>query len=162
VRHPEDRRKDRFVEEKGKLLAVCISKRTGTRKTPIPIGILREEFGLEGDSHAGSGRQVSLLADESVAKMRSAELVLRPGDFAENLTTSGLAVHALPVGTRLRVGATAVLEVTQIGKECHADCEIMRLAGRCVMPTEGVFARVVTGGEVTAGDEIEVLGDSAT
>jgi MOSC domain-containing protein YiiM len=142
---------------KGKLLAVSISERSGTRKTPIPVGTLRADFGLEGDSHAGSGRQVSLLADESVATMRSEELPLHPGDFAENLTTSGLEIHALPLGTRLRIGLTAQLEITQIGKTCHADCEIMRLAGRCIMPTEGIFARVLVGGDVRAGDEIEVL-----
>ena len=161
MRRPKDRRKDGDMETKGRLLAVCISERSGTRKTPIPVGVLREDFGLVGDSHAGSGRQVSLLADESVEKMRSAQLTLRPGDFAENLTTSGIAVHTLPVGTRLRVGPTAILEVTQIGKECHADCEIMKLAGSCIMPKEGIFARVVIGGEVKAGDEIEVLVESA-
>ena len=142
---------------KGRLLAVSISERSGTRKTPVPFGRLRAEFGLEGDSHAGSGRQVSLLADESVQKMRCAGLALKAGDFAENFTTSGLEIHTFPVGTRLRIGETAVLEVTQIGKECHADCEIMKLAGRCIMPTEGIFARVLEGGEVRAGDEIEVL-----
>ncbi|MBN1460450.1 MAG: MOSC domain-containing protein [Armatimonadetes bacterium] len=144
---------------KGSVVAVCISEKSGTRKTPIPIGVLREDFGLEGDSHAGSGRQVSLLADESVEKMRNTQLTLRPGDFAENLTTSGITVHMLPVGTRLRIGSTAVLEVTQIGKKCHVDCEIMKLAGTCIMPREGIFARVVHGGEVKAGDEIEVEGE---
>ena len=113
MRGEKDRRKDRDMGARGKLLAVCISEKSGTRKTPIPVGVLREDFGLEGDSHAGSGRQVSLLADESVEKMRSAELTLRPGDFAENLTTSGIAVHTLPVGTRLRVGSTVVLEVNR-------------------------------------------------
>jgi MOSC domain-containing protein YiiM len=142
---------------KGKLVAVCISERSGTRKRPIPVGELKEDFGLVGDSHAGSGRQVSLLADESVDTMRAEGLELAPGDFAENLTTAGLDLAGLPVGTRLRVGEEARLEITQIGKECHTDCEIMRLAGRCVMPTEGVFARVITGGRVRSGDEIEVV-----
>ena len=142
-----------------KLVAVCISEKSGTRKTPISVGELREDYGVVGDSHAGTGRQVSLLADESIEKMRAEGLTLRPGDFAENLTVSGLELHTLPVGTRLRVGRNALLEITQIGKQCHSECEIMRLAGRCVMPTEGVFAKVVTGGEVKAGDEIELQDD---
>jgi len=126
------------------------------RKTPIAVGELREDYGVVGDSHAGTGRQVSLLAEASIDKMRAEGLTLGPGDFAENLTVSGLELHTLPVGSRLRVGEEVLLEITQIGKKCHSDCEIMRLAGRCVMPTEGVFAKVVTGGEVRAGDEIEL------
>ncbi|HUU55551.1 MAG TPA: MOSC domain-containing protein [Armatimonadota bacterium] len=143
----------------GKLIAVCISERSGTRKTPIAVGELRADYGIVGDSHAGTGRQVSLLADESIEKMRGEGLTLRPGDFAENLTISGLQLHALPVGARLTIGEKVLLEITQIGKECHSDCEIMRLAGRCVMPTEGVFAKVLVGGEVRAGDHVELAGD---
>ncbi len=144
---------------KPKLIAVCISEKSGTRKTAIPVGELRQDHGVVGDSHAGTGRQVSLLADESIEKMRAEGLTLRPGDFAENLTTSGLELHTLPVGTCLRIGQKVLLEITQIGKQCHSDCEIMRLAGRCVMPTEGVFAKVLAGGEVKAGDEIELQDD---
>ena len=144
---------------KGKLLAVCISEKSGMRKTPISVGELRENYGVVGDSHAGTGRQVSLLAEESIEKMRAEGLTLRPGDFAENLTVSGMGLHTLPVGSRLKVGEEVILEITQIGKKCHSDCEIMRLAGRCVMPTEGVFAKVVTGGEVRAGDEFELKED---
>jgi MOSC domain-containing protein YiiM len=121
------------------------------------VGVLREDHGLAGDAHAGTGRQVSLLAAESIEKMQGRGLSLGPGDFAENLTTSGLVLHTLLPGTRLRVGPDALLEVTQIGKTCHSDCEIRRLTGDCVMPKEGVFARVVAGGEVRAGDHVEVL-----
>ncbi len=142
---------------KGTLVAVCLSERAGTRKTPVPVGVLREEHGLVGDAHAGTGRQVSLLAAESIEKMQGRGLSLGPGDFAENLTTSGFVLHTLRPGARIRVGPEAVLEVTQIGKACHADCEIRRLTGDCVMPKEGVFARVVVGGEVRAGDHVEVL-----
>jgi len=145
---------------KGRLIAVCISENKGERKHAIPKGELRAAHGLVGDSHAGTGRQVSLLADESIEKMRTDGLTFKPGDFAENLTTSGIELHTLPVGTHLRVGSEVLLEVTQIGKQCHADCEIMRLAGRCIMPKEGIFVRVLTSGEIKAGDDIEVLEDA--
>jgi MOSC domain-containing protein YiiM len=118
---------------------------------------LKEGHGLVGDAHAGTERQVSLLAEESIAKMRAQGLAVGPGDFAENLTTSGLELHSLRVGTRLRLGDTALLAIVQIGKKCHSECDIKRSAGICVMPTEGVFATVLAGGEVRAGDEIEVL-----
>jgi len=146
------------MEAKRKLLAVSISEKKGTRKKPIAVGVLREHYGLVGDAHAGTGRQVSLLANESVDTMRAEGLELHPGDFGENLTVCGIEVHRLPIGARLRVGSAAVLEVTEIGKECHEECEIKAQTGRCVMPTEGVFARVVVAGEVSAGDEVEVLG----
>jgi MOSC domain-containing protein YiiM len=146
------------MEAKCRLLAVSISEKKGTRKKPIPVGVLREDYGLVGDAHAGTGRQVSLLANESVDTMRAEGLELHPGDFGENLTVCGIEVHRLPIGARLRVGNAAVLEVTEIGKECHEECEIKAQTGRCVMPTEGVFARVVVAGEVSAGDEVEVLG----
>ena len=139
----------------GRVEAVCISARKGERKRPAPVIRLVPGRGVEGDAHAGTERQVSLLATESLDKLRSKGLKVGPGDLAENITTSGLELCALPVGTILTVGAGA-LEVTQIGKECHAPCAIAAQAGECVMPTEGVFARVVTGGEVRAGDSIEV------
>lgn len=162
---------------RAKLVAVCASARVGTRKRPLAAGMLREGFGLVGDAHAGTGRQVSLLAQESVDRFLESDAALQdkgvgPGDFAENLTTSGLVLHKLAVGTRLRIGGCpgaepcatrrgrALLEITQIGKACHSDCEIKRLTGRCVMPTEGVFARVLVSGEVSPGDEIEVVGPS--
>jgi MOSC domain-containing protein YiiM len=147
------------VGAKGRLIAVCISERSGTRKSPIPEGELRESYGVVGDSHAGTGRQVSLLAEESIEKMRKEGLTLGPGDFAENLTVSGLELHTLPLGTRIRVGSKAVLEVTQIGKACHSDCDIKRSVGTCVMPIEGVFAKVLVGGPVKAGDSVEAVGE---
>ena len=144
---------------RGKLIAVCLSQAPGTRKRPVAAGLLREGHGLVGDAHAGTERQVSMLAQESIDKMRAHGISLGPGDFAENLTTSGMELHTLPVGARLRVGRAALLEVTQIGKTCHSDCEIRRLAGDCIMPREGVFVRVLVGGEVKAGDDFEVLGE---
>ena len=139
-----------------RVLAVCISEKKGVKKHPVEAAELRSGHGLVGDAHAGNWhRQVSLLADESVEQMRRAGLTLAPGDFAENILTEGIALRTLPVGTRLRVGG-ATLEVTQIGKECHSDCEIRKKTGVCVMPAEGVFAVVYTGGTVRAGDSIRV------
>jgi MOSC domain-containing protein YiiM len=141
-----------------KILAVCRSEAKGVSKAPVPKGVLREDYGLVGDAHADplGRRQVSLLATESIDKMRALGLTLSPGDFAENLTCEGINLPSLPVGTRLRVGGQAILEITQIGKECHQGCAIMRQVGKCIMPREGVFARVVRGGAVAAGDIIEV------
>lgn len=140
------------------LLAVCKSKDKGTRKKPVESGVIKEEFGLADDAHAdcATHRQISLLAEESIEKMRQMGLKVGPGDFAENLTTKGIDLPALPVGTRLLVGKEVLLEVSQIGKECHARCAIFQQAGTCVMPLEGVFARVVRGGVVKPGDPIEV------
>jgi molybdopterin adenylyltransferase len=139
----------------GRVEAVCVSARKGERKQPVPVIRLVAAHGVEGDAHAGTDRQVSLLATESLDKLRAKGLKVGPGDLAENITTSDLELCALPVGTTLRVGSAA-LQVTQIGKECHEPCVIAAQAGECVMPTEGVFARVVAGGEVRAGDTIEV------
>ena len=145
--------------EAGKLLAVCISERKGTMKHPVPEIQLRAEHGIEGDAHAGPWhRQVSLLATESVAPMCAVLPDLPAGAFAENILTGGLALKALPIGTRLRVGG-ALLEVTQIGKECHKDCAIHQQVGDCVMPREGIFARVRTGGAVRPGDPITIEGE---
>lgn len=143
----------------GTVLAVCKSEKKGTRKTPVDSGKIEREFGLAGDAHADccTHRQISLLADESIEKMRRLGLDLAPGDFAENLTVSGIDLPSLPVGTRLRIGDQVLLEVSQIGKECHARCAIFEQVGTCVMPLEGVFARVIEGGTVKAGDGIEVL-----
>ena len=141
----------------GKVVAVCISENKGERKTPVQAVELRENHGIVGDAHAGDWhRQVSLLASESIAKMRSLGLDVDSGDFAENITTSGIELVTLPIGTRLRVGETE-LEVTQIGKECHTRCAIYYQAGDCVMPKEGIFARVITGGMVRPGDRVEVI-----
>ncbi len=140
-----------------KVVAVCISKNKGERKTPVASVELRENHGIVGDAHAGEWhRQVSLLATESIAKMRAMGLDVDSGDFAENITTEGIDLPALPVGTRLTVGET-LLEVTQIGKECHTRCAIFYQAGDCVMPKEGIFVRVLTGGTVRPGDAIELV-----
>jgi len=136
------------------VLAVCISKNKGERKTPVPAIELVREHGIAGDAHAGDWhRQVSLLAQESIDKMRAMGLDVSAGDFAENITTIGIDLVSLPIGSKLSLG-TALLEVTQIGKECHTRCAIYEQAGDCVMPKEGIFARVLKGGVVTAGVEI--------
>jgi MOSC domain-containing protein YiiM len=140
------------------IVAVCTSKEKGERKTDVGQAELQEGFGLVGDAHGGDWhRQVSLLAIESIDKMREAGLDVGPGDFAENLTTQGVNLYTLPIGTRLRVGDSVLLEMTQIGKECHDRCAIYHQAGDCVMPREGVFAIVVNGGLVKAGDSMEIL-----
>ncbi len=145
-----------------KVIAVCTSVRKGTRKTTIPEGTFREEFGLLGDAHAEcvTHRQVSLLAKESIAKMKNLGIELGPGDFAENLTTEGIDLLKVPVGTKLSVGDRVVLEISQHGKECHTGCAIRKQVGTCIMPIEGVFARVIVGGVVRPGDEIVVGGKS--
>jgi len=141
------------------LLAVCSSKEKGTKKEVVATSFLREDYGLVGDAHADccTHRQVSLLAIESIAKMRDLGFNVNPGDFAENLTTEGIDLVSLPVGTRLSVGKGIVLEITQIGKECHTGCAIFRQVGKCIMPKEGMFARVIQGGLVRTGDPIKVL-----
>ena len=141
-----------------KIIAVCRSKEKGTKKEEIAEGILKEGLGLVGDAHADSSthRQVSLLAIESINKMREAGFEVEPGNFAENLTTVGLDVSSLPVGTVLSVGEDVLLEITQIGKDCHSGCAIFRQIGKCIMPKEGVFARALRGGTVRAEDEIKV------
>lgn len=147
-------------EKQGKIIAVCKSDKKGTRKQNIGEGVLGIDFGLVGDAHADSSthRQVSLLAIESIEKMRALGLEVSPGDFAENLTTEGIDLLSLPVGTRLYIGKEVVLEITQIGKECHSGCAIFQQVGKCVMPEEGIFARVIRGGTVKAGDEIRIEG----
>ncbi len=141
-----------------KLVAVCTSERKGMRKKNVGEGILVPNFGLEGDAHRGDWhRQVSLLALESIQKMQKLGLDVVPGDFAENLTTEGIDLVTLPIGTKLRIGATGLGEVTQIGKECHTKCAIYYQAGDCVMPKEGIFIRVLEGGPVAVGDAIEVM-----
>ena len=137
----------------GTILAVCRSDKKGTRKEQITEGIFKEQEGLANDAHAdcNTHRQVSLLAMESIEKMRQLGMDLKPGDFAENLTTEGIDLVSLPVGTRLSVGDEVLLEVSQIGKECHTKCAIYKQVGECIMPTEGIFARVINGGKIKAG-----------
>lgn len=143
----------------GRIVAVCRSDRKGEKKSDVGDGFLKEGFGLEGDAHAGEWhRQVSLLSSSSIQKMRDRGLDVGPGDFAENLTVDGLDVAALPLGTRLEAGET-VLEITQVGKECHTGCAVFKQVGECIMPREGVFARVVKAGRVKKGDSLRVIAE---
>jgi MOSC domain-containing protein YiiM len=141
-----------------KVISINISTEKGSVKTPIERGFFKVDFGLQRDAHGGNWhRQVSLLGDESVDKLRgkvSKELV--PGIFAENITTEGITLYELPIGTKLSIGEV-IMEVTQIGKECHKGCEIMKLTGECVMPREGIFAKVLEEGWIEPGDEISVI-----
>jgi molybdopterin adenylyltransferase len=139
------------------IIAVCTSPEKGQRKKNVGESLLIKNQGLEDDAHAGfAHRQVSLLAEESIAKMVAKGLEVGPGDFAENLTTRGIDLVSLPIGTRLAAGRETVLRVTQIGKECHNRCAIYYQAGDCVMPREGIFAEVLTGGKLAVGDNIEL------
>jgi MOSC domain-containing protein YiiM len=141
----------------GTVLAVCTSEKRGIRKRNINQAELRPDWGIVGDAHAADWhRQVSLLAWESIEKMRAVGLNVSEGSFAENITTEGMSLIDLPVGTRLRMGE-ALVEVTQIGKVCHDHCAIYEQAGDCVMPREGIFVRIHEGGQVKVGDTIEVL-----
>ena len=140
------------------IIAVCTSKEKGTRKKTMPMAMAREDFGLVGDAHADyhTHRQVSLLAVESIQKMKALGLDVKPGDFAENLTTQGIDIASLPIGIQLVVGDDIILELTQIGKKCHTKCAIFHQVGTCIMPREGVFARVIRGGLISEGDTIRV------
>ena len=143
------------------ITAVCISQNKGERKTPVKQIELLAEHGIIGDAHAGPWhRQVSLLAVESIEKMRQMGLDVTHGDFAENLTTNGIDLISLPIGSQLKI-SNCLLEITQIGKECHNRCAIYHQAGDCVMPKEGIFARVLNGGVISPGDEINSLDRAA-
>ena len=140
------------------VVAVCISEKKGTIKKEVPEIEVRLHHGIVGDAHAGDWhRQISLLAEESINKMREKIPTLKNGAFAENIVTRGLTLYTLPIGTKLRVGQ-ALLEVTQIGKECHNDCAIKKATGDCVMPREGIFTVVLEEGEIKPGDSVEVVG----
>ena len=146
------------MSDRAIIRAVCISEKKGQQKHPTDVIRLRPEHGIDGDAHAGNWhRQVSLLGKESVDRLQEKiSIRLFPGAFAENILCEGMDLYRLPVGTRLRIG-TALCEVTQIGKECHADCAIRRQAGDCVMPREGIFAIVLEEGEAKAGDELRIV-----
>ncbi len=146
--------------KKGIVTAINISEKKGTIKTPIEVGNFIEDFGLQNDAHGGNWhRQVSLLSEESIDIMRKQGVSnLSAGKFAENITTKGIELYTLDVGTKLKIGET-LQEITQIGKTCHKGCEISREVGSCIMPTQGIFTKVLKGGVVKAGDEIEVLYD---
>lgn len=140
----------------GKIEAICISQEKGVVKTPVEKAELRFAHGIEGDAHAGDWhRQVSLLATESIAQVKALIPDLQDGAFAENIVTSGVELKTLPIGSHIQLGST-VLEVTQIGKECHSGCAIMEITGDCVMPREGIFCRVLEGGTIRPGDSVEV------
>ena len=144
----------------GKIMAVCISEKRGTQKKNIEKVRLIENFGLEGDAHGGNWhRQVSLLSYEKVLAFEEKGISVEDGAFGENLLVEGFDFKTLPVGTRFRCG-DALLEMTQIGKECHSHCEIYQAVGDCIMPREGVFARVLHGGEIQIGDEMEIVPSS--
>jgi MOSC domain-containing protein YiiM len=140
----------------GTILAVCTSAKTGMRKQNVGQARFIEQFGIEGDAHGNCAthRQVSLLAMESIKKMQDMGLDVGPGDFAENLTTEGVDLLALPIGSKISIGDSVKLEISQHGKECHTPCAIYHQAGTCVMPTEGIFGRVLSGGTVKVGDRI--------
>ena len=143
---------------KGYIVSVNISETKGVKKKEIPEAVMVPDYGIENDAHAGNWhRQVSLLANESIDKMREKGLVLDPGDFAENITTRYIDLVSLPIGTKVRVGEEVLLEISQIGKVCHERCAIYYQAGDCIMPREGIFAKVMEGGRIRKGDVLEVL-----
>ena len=146
-------------QESGRILAVNISQKKGEKKNNIDCGLFLENLGLENDAHAKAGiiRQVSLLAKESIDKIRAKGLEVNHGDFAENLTVEGIDLPALPIGTRLKVGRDVLLEISQIGKVCHNRCNIFYTVGDCVMPREGIFAIVLAGGVIKVDDPIDIL-----
>ncbi|MDX9713850.1 MAG: MOSC domain-containing protein [Dissulfurispiraceae bacterium] len=143
---------------KGKVVSINISSKKGMRKKPVTEVVFTENMGIEGDAHASSEwhRQVSLLAIESIQKMQAKGLDVNSGDFAENITTEGIDLVSLPVGTGIRIGQDVAAEVSQIGKECHKRCAIYYQAGDCVMPKEGIFVKILKGGVVRQGDQIVV------
>ena len=144
-------------EQRRRVKAVCVSGKKGEKKKPVESIQLVEGFGIKGDAHAGSGRPVSLLAWESIEKMIDKGLKIGFGDFAENIVTEGMNLPSLPIGSRIKLGKDAELEIIQIGKVCHDRCAIYYQAGDCVMPKEGVFAKVIAGGEIKDGDRIQII-----
>ncbi|KPK01488.1 MAG: molybdenum cofactor sulfurase [Nitrospira bacterium SG8_35_4] len=142
-----------------RIISINISDKKGVRKKTIDSAVLRENYGMERDAHASGEwhRQISLLAVESIKKMQEKGLNVGPGDFAENFTTEGIDLLSLPVGTKIAVGEDIEVEVSQIGKVCHTRCAIYHQAGDCVMPKEGIFAKVLQGGTVKKGDSIKVI-----
>jgi len=148
---------------KGKIKAISISSHRGTKKHNIPSADLRVDCGIAGDAHAGNWhRQVSLLAQESIERMVRKGAKVAAGDFAENITTEGINLQSLTIGSKLRLGADAEVEVTQFGKVCHEECEIRRQVGDCIMPREGIFAKVTHPGRIETSDTVEVLNDKGS
>ena len=140
-----------------KIVSIAVSKKKGTRKVQVDESLVIADYGLEGDAHAGAWhRQVSFLSSESIEKARQSGLDVTFGDFAENIATEGIDWLTIPLGTRVGLGDSVLVEVTQIGKECHTKCAIYYMAGDCIMPKEGIFARVLTGGTIKCGDRITI------
>ncbi len=145
-------------QSKGVVAAVSVAAERGMKKRNVPFAVLKKDHGIIGDAHAGDWhRQVSLLAMESVEKMRQKGFDVHPGDFAENINVKGLDLLRIKVGQKVRIGEDILLEISQIGKECHERCRIYYQAGDCIMPREGLFAKVISGGRIRVGDEIEIL-----
>lgn len=142
-----------------KIVSIAVSEKKGTRKVQVNETPVIADHGLKGDAHAGQWhRQVSFLASESITRVREQGFDVTFGDFAENIATEGIDWMTIPVGTRVRLGDDVLVEITQIGKECHSGCDIFRMVGDCIMPREGIFGRVVTGGTIRPGDRITVEG----
>ncbi len=142
-----------------KIVSIALSKKKGVRKVPVEEAILQEDYGIMGDGHAGKWhRQVSFLSAESIERVRKQGLKVTFGDFAENIATSGVEWQNVSVGSRIRLGDAALVEITQIGKECHKKCAIYYQTGDCIMPREGIFGRVLKGGKICCGDAIDILG----
>lgn len=143
---------------KGRIRAISVSKERGTRKVNVPGAELQTGLGIVGDAHAGNwDKQISLLGIESIDKMAAKGAKVSPGDLAENITTEGIDLGALKVGSKLRLGIDVELEITEFGKKCHGRCKIFEQIGDCIMPREGVFARVTQGGAINVGNVIEVI-----
>lgn len=147
--------------ESAKVVSINISKRKGTKKESVNKALCLEDYGIDGDAHAGGGiRQVSLLSIESINKMKEKGLKVKPGSFAENITVEGIDLLKFPLGTKFKIGEKAVMKLSQIGKECQKPCAIYYQAGDCIMPKEGIFAKVKKGGEIKIGDKIKITGDT--
>lgn len=142
----------------GKIKAICKSERKGTAKTEVPSINLIENFGLEGDAHGGNWhRQVSLLELKKIEDFNKAGGKVKFGDFGENFVIEGIEVDSLPIGTKLKIGNEAIVEITQIGKKCHNECEIFHRVGKCIMPIHGVFSKVLSPGKVEVQDKVEII-----
>ena len=145
------------------IISITVSKKKGTRKVPVKEASIVTDHGIEGDAHAGPWhRQVSFLASESIEKAREQGLNVTFGDFAENIATAGIDWKNIPIGTKMRLGESVLVEITQIGKECHNKCAIYYQAGDCIMPREGIFARVIEGGTVNSGDDVKIIDNAET